>query len=541
MPPRVSHIDRSVAGLLWVAFCSVLGLSQVAHAQMRLSPPISVLETRRGATARFEVGVLNRGKEPRECAMRASDMLLSPEGRAQAVEKSERGCGNWISFDVESFTLAPGEGRDVTCQLKVPRGASVGGHYAMVSVLAGPAASADESRTGAIITFGSRLDAAVLVTVLGGRLWGKIEPGEAELSAGEDLAGTRGRAEWAVEIPVKNTGNVHAMVTGEMSLVSEHGQRIARAPLEAGLGWILADGERVFRAMGTERLPDGVYLVRGHFNAGRRRVGAAVQTFTVHEGKAMPGEPTGALRAAIEAARPLYMMQASTLHFNLPPGGRRSQTIRVMNLTDRETHLEPRLIAYGEDEDGKMIFPAQPAHGRFRPDLITARPAGITLPPRSTRNMTVLFAMPRDAEGEYYAALALAEPGNELTTDDYLLAERTVLVTAEAARTVKREAAVVKLDVREWAGGMHQLGVRVKNVGNARCAAMGHVDVLYKGETIERLSFGTNEVLLLPNSERYFTILWPRVLEPGPYRAIATLVYAEGKTASRELLFEMRE
>lgn len=534
------RVSRRLGAVLFVALVGSLSLGGAAQAQLTMAPSIVVLETRRGATATFRLGIGNGTETPQECSINASDMVLSPVGAPHAVESDARGCGAWIAFDPQSFTLAPGASQGVVCNLKAPRGADYGGHYALVSCLV-KAVGAEGEGTGAVIRFGFRLDSAVLVTVLGGQLQARIEPAGVRILAAQDLKDEqrRGAKGWVAEVLVRNSGNVHDMVTGELRILTEQGPAVARVPLEAGRGWVLAGSERLFTASGSQSLPDGVYLLQARFNAGRRIVGTTSQTFSIHEGKAQPGEPSEALRAAIEASRPVFILQPERFYFEAPARGRRSQVIRVLNLTERTLELESRALPWSQDELGNNIFPAQPPGGRFLPQALTITPATVKIPPLSGGSFVVTFAFPPGADGEYYLALALAQPGETLTDDAYLLGQRTVLVTAAAKGTLRPQAEITAASETAQEGGGYQFEVTLENTGNSRCAGQGEIQVARGSETIDRLSFGAQDVLLLAGGKRTFSVTWPRVLEAGSYTATITARYAEGKQATRELKFQV--
>jgi len=510
-----------------IGISMLLGAVLSARADVAIQPMIAHVTVHRGMRQTFDIAVANSGETDFRCHLGSVDITQDEMGMPVATaEKPARGCADWLTFKPSEFVLAAHTNTVIKCTIRAPFHAS-GAYYAFASVLFEPTHTPPP---GAGVV--NRLLNSVVMAVVTGteRLQARfrVESVGLEAAVGEP---------WQAAIRVSNTGNLHARVHVRCALATARGSRIEEGKPQIEKGYILAGCSRTFRVAGKRTLPDGSYMVRAIIEVeGSHRPIIRTAFFTLSHGEIVPEQKEPALTES-----DWFMLQPDSVHFELPPRGRRSQALQVMNLTNEALQLEPRLLAWSRDEQGNVIFPDQPDHGRFLPEALTVRPATITVRPGSRQNLMLTFAMPEEAEGEYYVALALAPPGQELPDDPYLLAQRTALVTAQAAKTVQREAVISSLDVKQSQAGGYDLQVVVGNTGNCRCTADGQIEIVHGAETIERLSFGSAETFLLPAGERKFTINWPRVLEPGGYRAIATVRYAEGEQAKKDLAFSVEE
>ena len=505
----------------------LLGVVLSARADIAMQPMIAHVSVHRGTRQTFDIAVANSGDTDFRCHVGSVDITQNEMGvPVSTAEKAERGCAEWLTFKPSEFVLTAGTNTVIKCTIRAPFHAS-GAYYAFASVLF-EATRAAPPGAGVI----NRLLNSVVMAVVTGteRLQARFRVESVGLEA------AMGKP-WQAAIQVSNTGNLHARVHARCTLATARGSRIEEGKPEIEKGYILAGCTRTFRVVGKRTVPDGSYMVRTIIEVeGSHRPIIRTAFFTLSRGEIVPEQKEPTLTES-----DWFMLQPDSVYFELPPRGRRSQALQVMNLTNESLKLEPRLLAWSRDEQGNVIFPDQPDHGRFLPDALTVRPATITVRPGSRQNLTLTFVMPEEAEGEYYVALALAPPGQELPDDPDLLAQRTALVTAQAPKTVQREAVIASLDVKQSQAGGYDLQVVVENTGNCRCAADGQIEIVQGAETIARLSFGSAETLLLPAGQRKFTINWPRVLEPGGYRAIATVRYAEGEQAKKDFAFSVEE
>ena len=69
----------------------LVSLAAAARAQVRVTPIIQMLETRRGATTVFNVQIGNQGQATVNCTMGVGDMALSPQSHAEIYVQTSSG------------------------------------------------------------------------------------------------------------------------------------------------------------------------------------------------------------------------------------------------------------------------------------------------------------------------------------------------------------------------------------------------------------------------------------------------------------------
>jgi hypothetical protein len=136
--------------------------------------------------------------------------------------------------------------------------------------------------------------------------------------------------------------------------------------------------------------------------------------------------------------------------------------------------------------------------------------------------LRVSASIPRNANGEYYAALVVRTAGSP----EY---QCTVPVYVRAAGTAKAAASVL-LSGDVARSGATRFIVQVINTGNVRCAAGGSIDLRDRNDNrvTDAIPFGSELADLLPGQQKTVVVACPAVLKGGQYTATASLNYAKG-------------
>ena len=532
----------------WVGLAAAAWSALVApdaRAQLTLVPPIRMVRVAPGAKQAFELTVSNRSSRAVSCEVEAEDMVLDEHGRpVRAPEGYRRGCASWVEFRPQRFSLGAQKAQRVLCTVKAPRG-TAGGYYARLVCLASPGVGARES--GASINLHFRLVSALLVTVTGTRVYSNIVPRGVECSvkaAGNPSAGAS--PGWAMAVRVTNTGNVHAALDGEVRILDRWGRVAARSPLRGGRGFVLPGADRVFEARGTERLADGTYVAVATLHPPGRPTSpvSASGVFSLVQGEVRTGEPTPEVVALLEALRPLFHLPTGRIEISLAPGGRRVEMVEIVNLSDRALELGATVRDWDMDAHGAVTFPeAEPGHGRSGVAWVSLASAPVSLPPKGKGRLAVTVALPRDAEGDYYAAVTLGQTGGPAAADVSALLETSVLLRMRAIRTAKPAGIPTGFSVTQVDPYRSAFRLDVKNTGNSECFAQARVAILdaRRQPVVEGLEFGSGETMILPNRLRTLRGEWQGTLPPGKYVAVVALSFdANAPSVSREIAFDVR-
>jgi hypothetical protein len=193
--------------LIAVLFASVFAPFIAQHraqasVSLRVSPALIELEADPGAKGEQPITVENNGDE-------TMTVGTAVETYKQAAD--EWSAVEWLRAEPESFTLEPGEVRQIDVQIDVPDGLNSGGRYAMVTFTTG---GGQTEGNGASIA--GKIGVAFLMTVDGK---GKVERG-VDLDHFAPVLEPDGRIGFSALL--KNEGNVHANPVGVVSILDAH-------------------------------------------------------------------------------------------------------------------------------------------------------------------------------------------------------------------------------------------------------------------------------------------------------------------------------
>jgi len=524
--------------LIFILIFLLFLITKPVSAQLAMVPLIKEVVISPGGQKSFYLSVLNTSDKTSSSKMHAKDMGVTPEGVLFPARKEmPRGCSKWVKFSPESFKLEPKRSQKIRCTLTCPRSNIQGGYYALLACSYDPETPSPTIRPTGEIRIRPHVASALLVTVKGRNLYSKIDLSDLKFYPRVSSLKTKTKKSgWQVEVAVENTGNLHAVFTGSVNIRSQNGRLIGEAPLVAGRGYVMPEQKRIFTAKGRNRLPDGLYLVttkvkpleRGRYN----KPAIAMSTFSVIRGEAKAIKPTPEMLAQTEALSPGFIVNSSGINLTIPGGARRTQVLQITNITKRPLDIVAMVRDWDEDEKGKVIFPEDPKHNRSGCTYVKISLQKLRLPPNGRARFMVTLSMPRQAKGEYYAAVIFKRNELKLPDDPDFILPISVLISTLATRTEQYNAEVREFQIVASELGGYIFKVKVKNLGNTRCYTEGAVSVRDdESKLVESLLFGDEKMMVLPGNERLFTIEWPRVLESGNYRAELTLRYNEKSKA----------
>jgi hypothetical protein len=491
-------------------------------------PPIRAAEVRPGATATCKLTIKNESRNVFDCDMSAQDMVLDVNGRpGPGPPGYARGCGRWITFTPARFPLRAGQSANVKCTIRAPRGTQ-GGYYAK-AVCTGRPTPSSASGSGGAITFHYQLGCAVLVTVRSGRLYSRIGVKALEFSPSEGNRSERAGS-WTARVTVTNSGNTHTTVEGEARIANTLGHQMAAAPLHTGRGYVLPGGERQFETSGPERLPDGAYVLTARLRPlakGAPPVSAS-SAFTLLKGEVHSGQPTPEMRAALAALSPGFYVQQPEVKLSLAPGGRRRQTVTVLNLSDQPLSLVASPRDWEMDEHGQERFPqSAPSHRQSCVTWLSVSPESISIPARGRARLALAVTSPRDAEGDHYAVIVFHKPGGAHIGSLASLTGQVTMVAVRVSGQVKPAIALGPIATTELRPQMTKLRLKVTNTADVECRVNGTVTLLdsLRRTVADNLPFGGDRARILPHSARGFDLQWRGALAPGRHIAVVSAVF----------------
>lgn len=498
-------------------FLIILITPGLADAQISFSPMIKELSAYPGGIERFNLSMMNSGNEILDCKIETFPMKLVGDGLPVASEDGARSCHQWIDIKPREFKLNPKADQRLVCNIKPPKG-TVGGYYALISCLGVPESFSEEERgTGskAAVRFRYRVQSVIILKVRGSHMKAVIEPGEPLIESKKDGSGI------TFKVPIRNLGNVHDRMTGQVVVKSDAGQTIDRFELGSGRGFLLPEHERIFESKGVLNLPNGSYVAEINLTTGSGRPMRRRFPFIIEDGEPIVADITDAMRAELEEKSAGFIVIPPKTSISLPPGARRPQVVELRNLTRDTIPLRAVIKEWVQDETGaNLVVDGETQHGRSASGWIQLPSSDIDLTPLSKRKIPLLIGIPRDGEGERYAAITFDRRDMVLNSAPQNLPQRSVLLQVSAQGTGKPNSEVDSFTTSLKDNGAVKLSTLIKNTGT-----IGFVpDITFRivdgfNNEIGKMRATSQQSFIQAGSSGVIAMEWDRILDPGKYDA----------------------
>jgi len=517
---------RNLCWVSVVAMTAVCSLTPPALAQLGISPTIVEAQVHPGGVRTFQVNVSNTGGKPLECTVGVMAMTVEAGGLPVAVAEAPRSCKDWITVKPEKFVLRPKEGKRLVCNVRAPKDVG-GGYYAILSCSGAPQETADEARAegglGAGIKFTHRALVPVLLTVPAPRVQAILDAAMPILKRGE---GHRG---YAFALPIRNRGNIHCRMAGTIEIRSDAGQLIEKFELTAGRGFILPMHERLFRSRLRLNLPDAAYVANVRLDT---TVGPPVRKafpFCIENGQPKLVDLTEEAKAELMKRSPGFTVAPAQMLASLPAGGNRMQAVELVNLTDRTIPIRVRLFEWYRDPEGlDRVSADKPPHGRSGLAWVTLRTEKLELRPLSRQRVPVTVSLPKDADGERYAAVSFDRTDVELDDSATERTRRSARLRIWAEGTGEQGAEIVELRAARQPNGVIELAAEFKNTGTLSIAPEVQFSIWDdQGNIVGKGTPSSSVTAVQAGAEGVALAQWPRVLDPGKYSALLTLRFSQ--------------
>ncbi|NIA15248.1 MAG: hypothetical protein GWP08_14355 [Nitrospiraceae bacterium] len=502
-----------------------------AFGQISVTPIIvDQLTIHPGGLKTISVVVGSTSKDTQVCTVSVHGMEVMEEGLPVAVDDAPRSCRDWISVNPSSFILAPGQGKRVVCQIRVPP-KTMGGYYAILSISATGQRKEEANRGARLkagIYFSYRNLVPVLLVVPGSRMQAIIQGGMPTLVKSERGSG------YTIEFPLRNSGNTHARVTGQARILSESGQLVEEFEVTSGRGLLLPEHQRLFKSKSQVNLADGIYRadMRLTLDHSSRPMEKSFN-FYVDQGHALVAEISDDLRAKLSRQSAGFVVTPSRITVAARPGGRRTEAAQLLNLTDEVLHVTVAAAEWYRTSSSKdLVAFEEPPHGHSGSSILSCVNRVIELAPKSRQRIPMVVEVPRGATGERYAALCFDRADIELDQSPEARARRSTMVRIRAEGTGEFAAETVSFDAKRNPKGAFDLTVLFRNTGNIGFTPEISFAIRdAEGGTVDKVRGPEQPPFVQAGGEGMVSREWTKVVEPGEYVAEATLRYDPDKPA----------
>lgn len=525
-----------------------------------LEPPLQDLAVGKGQRKRIELRVANSQEIPLRCTLVAHNVSVDLYGRVTPDSSAQRGCAEWLTIEETDFVLPPQEGRTIRAELKMPREVA-GGYYAMFRAVFRATegsmgtldlGSTEGERRQLFPTMGA--SSLLLLDVRSRENTSDVVTDSLVISSGRvgrDLIDEQDRADgvWAVDLIMRNGGNVHTRVRGGLSIWRANGQFVGRSEFSVGRGYVLPGTRRALRARGDRPLEDGIYI--GRFDVAVERQGRLQQVTTFHvvDGVASPGEPDSTTTRLLNALLPKFAIRRTFKETRIRPGRETSLIVSLKNTQNDTLRLRPLPSTWHVDSLGtnRLLLADELADPGPAGWLVEA-PDEVVLEPGRTQNCRISIVPPESLmAGEYYFGVYF-EDDEGVRTPPEARFNRSQLNCLRFGYDLPHEARLDTFVVRRE-GSRVRVDSEITNDGKRRIAPTVSVQLSRLDVTGQWQDFRQREVFdsgdtafILPGGTRRYAHT-AYELPPGSYRAELKVEFVEEtvKDWVRRILFEIPE
>ncbi len=483
-------IKRKAFVTILVLFCSLCLPGAVAHAGFGVSPASFISDLPEAKS--FSTTVTNIGEDPINIVIIPAGLKVGPRGgvRSQESQKDLKAASRVFHPDPDKFALAPKASRKVTISVTLPENAK-GGIYGTILVVSEP-----PKLKGSGVINVARIAIPVLFSLPGpSRKAGKVTK--------IDLLQKETGAPIEIKTMFKDTGNIHFRVTGKAFIESEAGKQLA--VLLLGTHSVLPTGDdRLFSAnWRPEKLSIGDYTVRAEMQIEDGPKVVKSKTFHVispHKVLQLGGEIVDFSAPKVAQNKPIPF---KLVFFNKS---------NVKLLPEGEIEIK-------DNKDNLMAAAAIVARERIAP--------------KSSGELRATLEQGL-SQGEYTATVKLA----------YGLLEYSEMrvVKVQTKLTVIEKEIIIAGKIAEFSVDSVKSGETIipelffENTGNTDFSVEGLIELKNsKGKTVGQIP--VNRTLIPAEISKRIGGSWSGNLPPGLYKAVATLIYGEGKMVTKETSF----
>jgi hypothetical protein len=250
--------------------------------------------------------------------------------------------------------------------------------------------------------------------------------------------------------------------------------------------------------------------------------------FYLNEGKASAGEPDEELAAKLARESAGFVVRPLELKVEIPPGGVRPQAIELTNLTNSEFEVRGQAMDWFRTPDGTdLVIEESVPHGRSGREYLSLRLPRLTLRPRAVMRIPVAVSLPREADGEYYAAVTFERTDRTLSADPRDQSRRSSLIRASVPSSARPTASVLEFSAHRQPNGAIDFTTEFEATGKWGFIPEFTIQVVDgDNKTHGSLLSQPDALFVQAGAKGTVTAQLRELLPPGPYRATLSFRFA---------------
>lgn len=550
---KADMFGKKEAVVFSVVFFTLLVLCSKAPAQfeLSLSPLLVELELVPGAKKSFSMTLHNASKtDPVTIKAYPGDMIQEQMGTYAILEdgKSEFSCADWMELNETFFTIAPGNSRMITAEVKAPRDV-FGGRYAAVIFEIVPKEAADEKRL-ASVQYHFKMPTFVEVTIR--RFGGVVKKLEIVDFKAKPVTNPRliqkvGKNTMSFIATVKNEGNMHVKASGSLLIRTKEGRLKRQVPLGTGRGIVLPGATLDFRSIVQKPTP-GEYVAQAMIRYGSPSPAVAEAPFTVGTFSLASDTFQTASFLALQV-KPEEIMQ------DIPAGGFRYVNLRFRSQEPESISVRAKIMAIEYDEEGNLMVVESTPGERSCIEWLNLKPLTFDLRPGGTKNVKLTISGPKGYSGGYYACLVF-DASIKGAKETSLATLFQIPILLNLPKGVELNGEISGINISASRNSPATIQVLFKNTGNTHVKPSGKLvlkvrpklvipeGIEYVGERKYELvgesRFERIDEFVLPGGVRRMETSFQEKLSPGKYLAELIIDYGGNSVAKSEKEFRIK-
>ncbi len=540
-----AYPNRKFHLISFILFIILLqGALSTAHSTLGMKPQIKELNISRGGSNEFNFTITNHGNEPYLLLMLVENMDMDADGQAFAADPEyKRGCASWITFNEESFSLEPGQSKDVKTRVRVPKDAA-GSYFSIVRCMLADEKTVELGKSQKSISalgLSIGVGAYVFVTIPSSSNKISLKPDSISIYPGISSAkgplakNAENASPWKIQVSLRNEGNVYTQAYGEISIYTKGGRIVEKSSLTAGRGYIFPERTRIFMATGTKSLEDGAYLARVNFASKDGKTGRGIFPFSIVNGKEHLGTESEEILSLARASSPGFFLSERYIDLDVMPNAHRTKGVSIFNNKKDTLVVYPKVIEWLTDKKGVITFYdiGEADCERSCAKWLTLTPDSLIIPPNTKKDIRITLNAPPQMDGEYYAGIRFETADLRKDLPVEFLLPSTMLLTSSDKRTKKEIGSIIEINKKKLERSGCLFEVKFENKGNTHCFADGEIEIYGPNDAKigEPIKFGSRDDFIFPGVIRTYEVALQETLEKGFYRAYVKISYAE-KTKS---------
>lgn len=246
---------------------------------LEISPPVIELSASPGQVLSAEIKIRNVTKTPLIVRGKVNDFVAGgEEGQPKLLlEDNQTSSYSLVSWPdgIPTLQLPPGQVKTAVITLRVPSGASPGGHYGVIRFTGVPPELED---TG--VALSASIGTLLLVNV-SGAVTEEAKFEEFFVSRRGQRGGLFESGPLVLTERIRNVGNVHVKPTGELKIAGLFGRQVATLKVNDPARNVLPDSVRKFEQTLDKKFLFGRYRATANLTYGQDKTLVASQVFWV--------------------------------------------------------------------------------------------------------------------------------------------------------------------------------------------------------------------------------------------------------------------